>query len=132
MDEMFLLRQLFGNGQGWLPAALLICLFLVVLLRPDRVRSPSLFRLSCVLLALSVMVPSLLTVCLGLMDQLDFNIRRSLANRSGIVPLLTNASGPVLLGLSIIFGLLSLSLGSAQEECPQRDRSIPPSHPLEK
>jgi len=129
MNETLLLRQLLGGGQGWVSAALLICLFLVVLWRPDRIRNYALFRQSGVLLALSLMVPSLLAVLIGLIG--GASLYGFSSSGMSVFMALTGASGPVLLGLSVIFGLFSLGPGRTFERPEPRDPKTPRRHPLE-
>lgn len=132
MNELMLWKQLLGGGQDWVPTVLLGCLFLVVLWRPDRIRSLALFRVAAVLLALSVMAPSVLNVLLGLVgDGPSLRSYRSGSGGTGVLPLLGSASGTVLLGLSILFALLSLGPGQTSERPEPRDPTTPRRHPLE-
>lgn len=129
-DELFLLQQLFGGGnaQGWLAAAYLLGLIAVLAYRPERIRMPGLFRWACVLFALSVMVPPMLTGMFTLLQSIGKSAFRP-SRGSGdfwvyLYPML-NASGPVLLGISLICALVALSPGPRSRALPQ-----PPRHPL--
>lgn len=131
MEELLLLQRLFMGGQGWLQVALLVCLFVVLVFRPERIYSRTLFRWSCLLLALSVIAPPLLALCLDMFDLLGFQSVGRRMSRSGggwqsLLTWLANMSGPLLLAASIFLGLLSL--GPAPQE---QDRPAPPKHPME-
>ena len=56
--EIFL-RQLYaGTGEVWLAVAYVVCMFGVSAFRPRRIGTPALFRLSYILCALYLVVPS--------------------------------------------------------------------------
>lgn len=127
MEQLFYLRQLLGSGQGWLQVGFLLCLFAVLLFRPERIRSPALFRLALLLFVLSVIVPHVLTFCFAFLQYIhdDFSITFGKGSNWLLVTL-QGASGPILLGLSLILAFEALSPGSP----PQR-RASPVKHPLE-
>jgi len=129
-DELFILQQLFGggNGQGWLAAAYLLGLIAVLAYRPERIRLPGLFRWACVLFALSVMVPGVLRGLFFFLQGISSSAFRSSRGPGDfwtyLYPVL-NASGPVLLGVSLICALVAVSPGPRYPGPPQ-----PPRHPL--
>ena len=54
----FLSLLLGGQMRSWLEAALLVCLFVVAVFRPERIRSMAEFRLACFVFALTVIAPT--------------------------------------------------------------------------
>ena len=125
-EELFFLRQLLGGGQGWLSFGLLLCLFGVLLFRPERIRSPELFRLAWLFFALSIIVPPVLMSCLSFFQFTGGPSFRSPRGMSSLLLTVQGASGPLLLGLSLIFAFLALSprRGARHGESPVK-------HPLE-
>jgi hypothetical protein len=126
-----LFQQLFGSGTGWTHATLLASLFLVLIFRPERIRSRTLFYVACWCFALSVLVAPTLTALFSVTGWNPF------AGPSGpgvfggpggspLVTMVAYLSGPVLFGLSVLFGLLALVPGPRQDSPFQ-----PPRHPLE-
>src|SRR5437660_11068888 len=69
LEYLIYQQQLGGGGaaaaQVWLQVALLVCLFLAGIFRPEVVRAKPLFRMACVLLALSLLVSPTLNFLLG-------------------------------------------------------------------
>jgi len=129
-DELFWLQQLFGDkGQGWLAAAYLLGLIVVMAYRPERIRLPGLFRWACILFALSIMVPPVLSGMFNLLrgiGQGALGRPRGPSDLWTILYPLLNAAGPVLLGISLICALVAISPGPRYPAPPQ-----PPRHPLE-
>lgn len=123
------LTQVLCAGLVWLQAALLLGLLVTILFRPERIRSPGLFRAACVLFALSVFVGPVLTAGVVFLDALDsggFRFASRPGDFTGTLVLLASATGPVLLGISSLLALISL--------CPavkSAYHSQPPRHPLE-
>jgi hypothetical protein len=116
--EYLVLQQLSGGGAGasvvWLQVALLVCLFLVAVLRPSVIRAKALFRLAGVLFALSLLVSPTLNLLLGYLYRLGGG--GSSFGRSSEMTILFSfpaVISAVLFGLSLICGLCSLGLGSA-------------------
>ena len=68
LEQLVFLRQFLGSGQAWLQVGFLLCLFAVLLFRPERIRSPGLFRWAVLLFALSVVVPHVLTFCFAFLQ----------------------------------------------------------------
>jgi hypothetical protein len=127
-DEFFYLKQLFGgSGQGWFQVTLLASLFLVLIFRPERIENRGLFRTACLLLALAIIVPPALQLCMSLLiGSLELHqVSRSMAGGSSMVMSLMNVVEPSLLGASALCGLLSLMPGKA------RQRIEAAKHPLE-
>ena len=130
MEEM-LMRQLFGDGQGWLQATMMGCLFLVLIFRPERIQRPALFRCCCWFFALSILVPPAIYCCLWLIGELGMVIRSYRSSRgpgslTTLLLMVRNVSGPLLIGLSFVCGFLSLG-----PDPRQASRPGPPRHPLE-
>src|SRR5438128_2147523 len=102
MSELMFFRQLSGSDT-WLHVACLGGLFALVIFRRESIVSWRLFKLSYVLLALSIIVPALLWP----LGTIGGGIVRNMANSSihsdqGLgTLLLLNGSGPTLLAFSI-------------------------------
>jgi len=140
VEEMLYMQQVLsgggvGNGLGWVQAALVLCFFMVVLWKPERIRAASLFRLACLMLALSMLLPSVLSIGIGFWNAaFSFGsgsnwLRGMNRGPSGIMALVwmfTSAARPMMVGLSVIFGLFSLMTPS-----PRSSASAPTKHPLE-
>lgn len=129
-QELLYLRQLLGNsGQGWLQVTLLGFLFLVLVFRPERISNRSLFRVACLLFALSIIVPPVLTFSVSFLTDVATPSQRNYGGMMGESPLmwsLTRALETVLFGTSAMCGLLSL--------IPGRERKSPleaAKHPLD-
>jgi hypothetical protein len=130
-QELIYLQQILGAGTGWTQATLLAGLFLVLIFRPERIRSRTLFYLACWCFGLSLLVSPAVTVLfsvLGLGSFVGPRAPGSFGGPGGSVLLSSVAylSGPVLFGLSVLLGLLAL--------VPAPGRATPfqpPRHPLE-
>lgn len=67
-SELLFLRQLFSQfSPNYLPVAMLAGILVVVIYRPERIHRRSMFRLSCVLLAASIVAPSIISAIGGLL-----------------------------------------------------------------
>ncbi len=129
-SELLFLRQIFSSfAPNYTQLAMLIGLLLVAIYRPERIYVLGMFRLSCVLLAVSVLVTPITSVIISMM----VTVSSSPPNRSGgptsefaIMYSLAQVVEPILVALSICFGLFSL-LPSSRE----RNRSGPRQHPLD-
>ena len=132
-DELFVyqqLQQLFGGGGlVWLQAAYLLGLIAVLAFRPERIRLPGLFRWACILFALAVMVPPVLTALLGLLQTIGGGAYRPMRGPGDVFTILIpviNAAGPVLLGASLLCALIAVSPAGRLQGPSQ-----PARHPLE-
>jgi len=120
------MQQLLGSGRAWLQVAFFLGLMWAMLYRPERIRLPGLFRWACVLFALSVCVgPALLGLwtVIESLENTPMGSRRGSSDLWNIVIPIVNASGPILLGISMVFALLAV--------CPPmkpvyRQREAPP------
>lgn len=132
MDELMFFRQLLSSDTGWVPAAYLLGLLTVLAFRPERIRLPGLFQWACVLFALSLMSGPVLNGLLWfsglLLDGGMGRMPRPGSQPAALLPLM-NASGPVLLGTSVLCATMALGPGRdpARSGAPAR----PPRHPLE-
>jgi hypothetical protein len=128
-NELLFLRQMLGiTADVWIAVTLLAGLLIVLIFRPERVQQWGLFRVACWLLALSVVIPPLLNVLISFMENPNLSSWRSGSFRGESILLYSCVSlvGPLLQGISILFGLLSL--------IPKRPNSSPlgpAKHPLE-
>ena len=130
MQELVYSGQLFAAaGHGWLEAAMLVFLFLVPVFQPERIQNRNLFRTACLLFALSIMVPPIVTTALSLFAQSAVPSSQGFGGmmvKSPLVVSLIIMMGPVLLGASVICGLLAVI------PKPHAQRAMEPvRHPLE-
>jgi hypothetical protein len=128
-QEFTYLQQILGSVFGLGQATLMASLFIVLVFRPERIRSRRLFSLACWLFGLSVLLPPILNALLGTVGAGVFTVARGNFPGSGglgLVFVLAMGLGPVLFGLSLLFALLALVPGPRQESPFQ-----PPKHPLE-
>lgn len=135
--ETMIYSQIFGGGLGgafggqlWLYVAYLVCLFAVIIYKPERIRNLSMYRRACYLFAISLLLPSLITLAMGTVlagtggaafasrgavfaqpgmfsgqggpNQFDGSYVMQLALQ------VLNAFGPVLFAISILCALISL------------------------
>ncbi len=121
-QEMMMLQLLNQTGTGWLTSVLLLGLLLALLFRQDRVYNWALFRISCWLLACSIVIPSILHVMMNLTNGTTGSFRSS---ADYLVTICIYALGPILLGISVICGLLAMIPGAS------RQQFSPAKHPLE-
>jgi hypothetical protein len=125
-SELFFLRQFFSPNYG--QVAMLVGLLLVAIYRPERICLLGLFRLSCVLLALSIVVTPVTTLVINMMSTVSNNSMARPGATSDLALLfsLMQVVEPILVALSIGCGLFSL-LPSSRE----RSRSGPRQHPFD-
>ena len=127
LQQLLYLKQfLGGGGQGWLLFGFLLCLFAVLLFRPERIRSAGLFGWACARFALSVIAPPVLTYCYGYLQNIEGTSSRPGGGAMSLWLPVQQLAGPLLFGLSLIFGLLALMPRSAPQSRPG-----PTKHPLE-
>jgi hypothetical protein len=129
-QELISLQQLLG-ATGWTHATLLASLFLVLVFRPERIRSRTLFYVACWCFGLSLLVSPILNVVFGALGASLFTGMRGPGGFGGpggsvLVSLVAYLSGPVLFGLSVLLALLALVPAPGQATPFQ-----PPKHPLE-
>jgi len=133
MNELYYLRQmLMGGGTVWLQAGLMICLFFIMAFRPERVRFPTLFRWSCTLLVLSLIVPPLLEFGVGhFIGPMSRSTRFSSADGGQWLMVLPSLSGIVLFALSLMSGFAAVSVVPQQDRQSTPERREPRNHPLD-
>ena len=139
MSELAALKLLAdGGGQSWVTPALLVCLFLALLFKPERIRNRALFRLACLLFGFSIMGPPLMHVGIGLLLGDVGALFSAGAIRGGVSDTvrlflsLHQVLGPILLGSSLICGLLCMCPGANEGQSSEPSRSEPVRHPLER
>lgn len=66
---------LFGGGQVWVEAALLVCLFWAALVKPERIRSLMEFRIASLLLAAAIVAPIMVQLAFVSMNQFGAGTR---------------------------------------------------------
>jgi hypothetical protein len=105
---------------------LLTGLLLALLFKPERVYSWALMRLSCWLLAVSIVIPPILNTFMAINSGSAASFRPpSIGSPDYLVMTCIYALGPILMGISIICGLLALI------PTGYRPPLTPPKHPLE-
>jgi hypothetical protein len=126
-EVLYLAQMLNSAGIGWLPAVLLTGLLLALLFKPENVHSWPLFRLSCWLLAISIIVMPLLNVLISFTQGNSMGSRfpNGLQGMPPFIIAFIYAISPILQGISIICGLLSMIPSGS------RQYLAPPKHPLE-
>ncbi len=126
LEELYFLKQFLGTGQGWLTVGFLLCLFAVLLFKPERIRSAGLFAWAWLLFALSIIAPPVLTFCLQFLQIVDGSPSRPGGEIGSLLLALQGVSGPVLFGLSLMLAFLALNPSSRP-----RSHMGPTKHPLE-
>jgi hypothetical protein len=133
MEDYFMRRLLtsdlggLGSASAWLAVAYLLCLFGIALFRPQQLRSPYLFRVSYILFAISLILPSFVDALVQMAALEDARPFRGGGSDLGlmIVSPLFHMMGKVLFGVSVICGF-----GSLRYRPENRDGSpmhIPPA-----
>jgi hypothetical protein len=129
-SELLFLRQLLSPqpAPNYTQVAILVGLLLAAIYRPERIYLRGMFRLSCVLLAASIPVTAIATAVMNSM----MSTSTSVVGRNGspaelmLLSSLLQVVEPVLVGLSLCFGLFSLLPAHGHQ-----DRSGPKQHPLD-
>lgn len=127
-NELIFLQQLFGGaGTNWVSGLLLLCLFVVLAFRPERIHHRWLFRFACVLLALAIAMPPLVSLAVVFSHSVA-SYGWSSSSLSGMVWTLqlANACGPVFAGGGVLCGLFSM-IAPGRAEAPAK----PMRHPLD-
>jgi hypothetical protein len=123
MDEMYLLHALFARGSVLIQATVFAGLLLVLVFRPERLRHQSLFLLAAIFLVLSMVVPPF-SYFLASITGSGRSLGPMMRTADTFTLVAANVAGPMFLGLSMVFALLSLM--------PRTSRPFqPPQHPLE-
>jgi hypothetical protein len=120
-EEWALFGRAFGAAEIWLAVAFLVSLVVVLLYKPQQIGNPSLFRLSYVLFALYIIVPSIIEAAM-----IAFNMtmtppgmgQRDVALWFTLIGPSSSTIGKILLGISIICGLSSLKLRRQETDAP--------------
>lgn len=128
-QQMYFAQQsLGGSNSSWISATLLACLFLVLILRPERIHNLGRFKGACSLLAMAIIMPPalggllLLTAATAILAASGGSMGAWWLQAQAFISTL----GPILLGVGAILGLTSLMPLPRQEPDSQ-----PPRHPLE-
>jgi hypothetical protein len=118
MQDEFLLRSglsnLFTSAETWIAVAYVAGMFIVLAFRPQQVGEPSSFRLSYLLFAAYLIVPSAISGSLWL-TALDSGqgVTKAVFGNSGTLAMavfqLSSLIGKALLALSIYFALRSMT-----------------------
>ena len=107
-------NRAFGGVETWLTVALILSLFLVALFRPQQIASKFLFRLSYILLALSIVIPRIIEGLTWSYELHPANLEWLVVNvetvMAAILPV-SNMFSTGLFGISLICALSSLKLG---------------------
>jgi len=129
MPPDLFLRQFFSQlTPDYAQLVMLVGLLLVVIYRPERIYRPGMFRLSCALLAVSIVVNPIVSAVVKMM----MSISSGGMGRSGnvgefaLLYSLLEVIEPFLVAASVFFGIFSLLPRSRD-----RIRSGPAQHPLD-
>ncbi len=126
-QELLMLRQFLGQfSPNYAQVAMLIGQLLVVIYRPERIRLLGMFRTSCVLLAISLVLPALVASAIGLFAASMSGMARSTGSDYMMLAGLLNVVEPAIVAISICLGIFSL-LPPLQ----QADRPGPAHHPID-
>jgi len=127
-QEILYLQQILGAASGLGQAALMTGLFIVLIFRPERIRSRTLFYLACWSFALSILLPAMINPLLGALGAGSLAGPRGFPGPGGpsLISMVAIGCGPGLYGLSVLLALLALVPGPRQQTPFQ-----PPKHPLE-
>jgi hypothetical protein len=119
MNDIFL-QQTFGNLLGateiWLGVAYLVCMFAVLAFRPEQIENVVLFRLSYILFALFLILPSAVNALASLSMMGGMGVGRQGGEGAIGIIQLSGVFGKILLGGSIICGLSAMRRYKAVEE----------------
>ena len=114
ISELLFLRQFLTPSYPQL--AMLVGLLLVAIYRPERINRIGMFRLSCVLLALSILATPIATAVVSMMALLSGGMGRSgNVDEATLLYSLMQIIEPILVALSICFGVFSLLPGSGEQ-----------------
>jgi hypothetical protein len=125
MSEQYFLQSLLSNffagAEGWIAVAYLAGMFLVAGWRPQQIAEPFMFRLSYILFALFIVVPSCINgiVWLTMLGGGGSMGRPGDQAMATAVLQLSSVVGKILLGVAIVCGLDSLR--------PRRPTGVPPA-----
>ncbi len=119
-SDQYLMMQLLGGGLAglgstWLKVVFLAFLMAIPVLRPESIKTLSLYRRACVCFGISIIIPGAVTL-LMMVAMLPGGGGMGINNGSqtlfgqGLAQML-NAGGPMLFGLSVIFALRALVPG---------------------
>ena len=128
-SELLFLRQFLPPLVPCYPQlAMLAGLLLVAIFRPERIYRLGMFRLSCMLLALSILATPIASAIMNAMMTISGSGmgRSSGANEFVLLFSMMQVIEPILVALSIFFGLFSLLPSSRTG-----NRSGPTQHPLD-
>lgn len=100
---------------------------IIVIFKPERIQSPTLFRWATTLAALSILLPPVLTFFFNVTVSTGGGGRNA-DDISALVMMLGSTSGPVLLGLSVLAAFASLRPRPAPYVSKPQ---VPEKHPLD-
>jgi hypothetical protein len=123
MPEQYLLQSFLSSvltgAEGWIAVAYLAGMFLVAGFRPQQIVEPYMFRLSYILFALYLVVPSCVNGVVWLTTQSGGGGRMGDQALATSVLQLAGVIGKILLGVAIVCGLDSLR--------PRKPSGLPPA-----
>jgi hypothetical protein len=106
--DALILRQILGQtSPNYVQVAMLVGFLLVVIYRPERIRLLGMFRASCVLLAISIVLPPLVGAVIGFFAAMQAGSGRNGSDSIIYVGLL-NVVEPALVATSVCLGIFSL------------------------
>lgn len=106
---------LFGQGHSSVQAALLVCLFWIALVKPERIRSVGTFRVACLVFAVTFVAPVLTNLFLVGGNPLMPQTRPGMGQNPGAW-MYVSAIPPALLMISFLLAIDSIT--------PRRPRGV--------
>ncbi len=127
-----------GSARGWLQVAVFVAIVLVRILKPEMIRSLTLFRWASTTITLSVLVPVVMTVVLSFLSPealgIGYRGRNTVMNPAYMM--LATQSGVIALSISMFCFFASLAPPIQHEiEAKSKSKTTTPSppakHPLD-
>jgi hypothetical protein len=131
MEQMYIQMMYSGGGtfggSSLLTVTIIAALFLILVFKPERIQSAMLFRWACTLVGLSILLPSLVSVFFSV-AVMGTTGQSAPGGLGGVMMLLSQLSGPVMLGLSVLAAFAALRPRPARAPIQP---PVPQKHPLD-
>jgi hypothetical protein len=137
VDDRFgfsLLNRVLATGEIWLAVAYLACMITVIAFRPQQIASAALFRMSYILFALYLIVPSLVDAIILMSLDKAGSSRSQPWMETTIISSMFSVFGKMLFAMSVICALSCFRIGGSargargndREEEAKRESTQPP------
>lgn len=113
MSPEIFFRTLFHQREMWFAVAFFVCIFTMLTFRPQRIRRPGSFRLSCILFALYIILPGCINILVW--DYVADPSNRIVSHHRLISLQVPGVLANILIGLSTLFALGSIRPGPHTE-----------------